>query len=223
MIADEPSKELTLIKVIENTIFFEFGKVYQTTENGGFKEQEQLVLFSSGYQTKESWELKKMPADYYFLKSVVNRLCKVFNVDEKLTEIKEVERQELEIFDIKDAVYFAVIDWQKLIKQTKKNIFELQPLPKFPMVKRDLSLVLDQNTSFNMIEKIAKQYGSSKLIDINVFDVYEGKPLEQNQKSVSVSFNLYDQEKTMTDKEIDSIMSKLMEQFENQLNAVIRK
>ena len=74
-----------------------------------------------------------------------------------------------------------------------------------------------------MIEKIAKQYGSSKLIDINVFDVYEGKPLEQNQKSVSVSFNLYDQEKTMTDKEIDSIMSKLMEQFENQLNAVIRK
>jgi len=208
---------------IENTIFFEFGKVYQTTENGGFKEQEQLVLFSSGYQTKESWELKKMPADYYFLKSVVNRLCKVFNVDEKLTEIKEVERQELEIFDIKDAVYFAVIDWQKLIKQTKKNIFELQPLPKFPMVKRDLSLVLDKNKSFNMIEKIAKQYGSSKLIDINVFDVYEGKPLEQNQKSVSVSFNLYDQEKTMTDKEIDSIMSKLMEQFENQLNAVIRK
>ena len=74
-----------------------------------------------------------------------------------------------------------------------------------------------------MIEKIDKQYGSSKLIDINVFDVYEGKPLEQNQKSVSVSFNLYDQEKTMTDKEIDSIMSKLMEQFENQLNAVIRK
>lgn len=207
---------------IENTHFYEFGKIYHTTEKG-FKEQEQLVIYVSGFQTAESWEHKQNKVGYHFLKSIINRLCSTFNVDDSIADIQIVPIEILKKFDIKDTVYVAVIDWSKFVKQANKFSFSLKSLPQFPIVRRDLSLVLEKNIDFAKIEKIAKQNGSSKLISINVFDVYEGKPLQDNQKSVSVSFNLFDNEKTMNDKEIDTIMNKLITQFENQLQAVIRK
>jgi phenylalanyl-tRNA synthetase beta chain len=84
-------------------------------------------------------------------------------------------------------------------------------------------LVLDKQVNFVEVEKIIKKLGIKHLINTNVFDVYQGKPLESNQKSMSLSFEFFNKEKTLTDEEIDPQMEQLMSQFENQLKAIIRK
>ena len=91
------------------------------------------------------------------------------------------------------------------------------------MVRRDLSLVLDQATNFNAIERIILGLKNQHIASWNVFDVYQGKPLEANQKAISIAFELFDANKTMTDADIDPIMQALITQFESQLKAIIRK
>ncbi len=205
-----------------NTHFYEFGKTYLKA-NGQYFETEQLAIFTSGFQTAESWELKQKPADYYYLKSVVSRICSTFGGDLKLATIQTVDRKELALFDIKDSVYYATINWEALINLVKTNLFQLKSLPQFPVVQRDLSLVLDKETEFKQIQALAKKLNLKHVVGMNVFDVYQGKPLEDDKKSVSISFELYDDEKTMNDKEIDAVMQKLIKQFEDNLKAVIRK
>ena len=112
------------------------------------------------------------------------------------------------------------MDWTKLIQ---KEAFTLKDIPQFPMVRRDLSLVLEQSTPFKAIEQIIKSLNNSHIVSWNVFDVYQGKPLEANQKAISIAFELYDANKTMTDADIDPIMQALIAQFETQLKAIIRK
>ncbi|MES2616342.1 MAG: phenylalanine--tRNA ligase subunit beta [Bacteroidota bacterium] len=205
-----------------NTHFYEFGKSYRQS-NGQFKEIEELVVFASGNKAAESWEVKSEKADYYFLKSAVNRLCSAFGGQTGVATIHAVDGEVLKAFDIKDDVYFAVIQWKELCKQAASLKFELQPLPQFPVVRRDLSLVLDKSIAFKSIQTEINKLRLKNLTGVNVFDVYEGKPLADDKKSISISFDLYDHEKTMADKEIDAIMQKLIQQFETSLNAVIRK
>ena len=91
------------------------------------------------------------------------------------------------------------------------------------MVRRDLSLVLAKDTRFEQVKSIINKKGGSKIVSSNVFDIYEGKPLESNQKAMSISIELYDNEKTMSDADIDPIMGSLIQAFESELNAIIRK
>ena len=110
-----------------------------------------------------------------------------------------------------------------MISAHTKNKFKLQEIPVFPEVSRDLSLVLDKVIPYSDIETIVTQTIGKYLRKITVFDVFEGKPLEEGQKSYTFNMVLYDNEKTMNDKQIDTIMQKLIATFENQLKAVIRK
>lgn len=205
-----------------NTHFFEFGKTYLTA-NQKYFEKEELAIFVSGNTTGESWEQKQKPVDYYFLKSIVSRLCMALGGDMKCAEIKMVEAKDLAFFDIKDDVYFATINWSMLMSKAADRKFALKALPQFPIVRRDLSLVIDKTTEFKAIQSMVQKTNIKHIIDVNVFDVYEGKPLEEDKKSISIGFELYDEEKTMNEKEIDAIMQKLIKQFEQNLNAVIRK
>ncbi len=205
-----------------NTLFYEFGKTYLQA-NGQYFEKEELVIFASGHQTEESWEQKQRPVDYYFLKSVVNRICLAMGGDLKNADIRIADANELSKFDIKDNVYFATINWQNLINKAANRTFNLKALPQFPVVRRDLSLVVEKTTEFKAIQSLVQKLNIKNMMGMNVFDVYEGKPLDENQKSISLSFELYDDEKTMNEKEIEAIMQKLIKQFETQLNAVIRK
>ena len=137
--------------------------------------------------------------------------------------IEEVSSDFLKKLDIKGTVWYAELNVDAMISANTKNKFKLQEIPVFPEVSRDLSLVLDKVIPYSDIETIVTQTIGKYLRKITVFDVFEGKPLEEGQKSYTFNMVLYDNEKTMNDKQIDTIMQKLIATFENQLKAVIRK
>lgn len=203
-----------------NTRFFEFGKVYFQKEKG-FKETEQLLILASGSQSDESWETPAKNADQYYIRSLVNKVYHLFHTQADKVDIAEVDAKTLQLFGIKDRVFYAVMEWTKAAKAQVK--FKLEAIPQFPSVRRDLSLVLDKQVKFDKVEAIIKKQNNKLISGINVFDVYEGKPLEAGQKAVSISIDLYDENKTLSDQDIDPLMEKLIQQFETELNAIIRK
>lgn len=200
--------------------FFEFGKIY--SHNGkGFKETEQLLLLVSGKQTDESWEYPSKPVNLHYLKSVVQKIYAIFKAAPANYELAEVKSVDLQKFGIKEPVYYAVFDWTVPARQ--ENEFALKAIPQFPIVRRDLSLVLDRSVRFEEVEGIIRSEKNNLIGKVNVFDVYQGKPLEENQKSISISIDLYDEYRTLTDSDIEPIMDKLISRFEKEINAIIRK
>jgi phenylalanyl-tRNA synthetase beta chain len=203
-----------------NTRFFEFGKIYFQKEKG-FKETDQLLILASGMQSNESWETASKAVDYYYIRSMVNKVYDAFHVPADKFEIAEVDPKTLQKFGIKDKVFYAVLDWTKVAKTQKP--FALKAIPQFPAVRRDLSLVVDQPIHFDKIQEIIKKQNNALISGVNVFDIYEGKPLEAGKKSISISIDLYDANKTLSDQDIDPVMDKLIQQFETDINAIIRK
>jgi phenylalanyl-tRNA synthetase beta chain len=125
-------------------------------------------------------------------------------------------------FDVKQEVFFADFDWDYWVKQEKVD-FVYQEISKFPEVRRDLSLVINKEVSYQAIQRIAEQAEKSLLKSVSVFDVYEGKNLGEGKKSYSISFMLQDENQTLTDKVIDTTMDRLIQRFEKELEAIIRK
>ena len=124
-------------------------------------------------------------------------------------------------FDIENEVYYAEISWGRLLKVAGKDS-QFKDLPRFPEVRRDLALLLDDRTEFARIEKIAFDSERKLLKRINLFDFYKGKNIPEGKKSYAVSFFLQDLNKTLTDKEIDKIMSKIADNLVRNLNAELR-
>lgn len=205
-----------------NTHFFEFGKTYVKSNDKTF-EKDELILICSGFQHQESWENKQKPADFYFLKSIAKRIFDAYKLPLKKLNILSVEKETLKLFGIKDQVYYCVLNWKDFLSVGQKKDFVLKDIPVFPVVRRDLSLVVDQKVTFKQVEDIAKKLNTKLLNSINVFDVYQGKPLENHQKSMSISFEFYDETKTLSDQEIDPLMTVLMQEFETKIQAIIRK
>jgi phenylalanyl-tRNA synthetase beta chain len=128
----------------------------------------------------------------------------------------------LKRLDVNQPVWYAELDWDWLVKKYK-NALVARELPKFPEVRRDLSLVVDKAVTFDQLRQIAQRAERKLLHGVNVFDVYEGDKLPEGKKSYSVSFNLQDQTQTLTDQAIDGVMQRLIQQFEKQAGAVIRR
>lgn len=133
-----------------------------------------------------------------------------------------VSRKVLRMFDIDAEVYFADLNWKELMKAIKNQQVNFTELSKFPVVKRDLALLLDKDVPFAEVEKIAYDTEKKLLKNVSLFDVYEGKNLEPGKKSYAVSFWLQDENATLNDKQIDKIMSKLVANLENKLGAKLR-
>jgi len=223
---------------------FDFGKTYHKI-NYKYVEKRHLAIFITGNSESETWQMKSQKVAFHTLASVVNKvlgsLC-VKNFDSKplensatfeygltyLVNKKEVVKLGLvkpivaKKAEVKQYVFFADIDWDYLFKQYNDKVTFVE-LPKFPEVRRDLSLVIDKTVSFDQIQKLARNYEKNLLKKINVFDVYQGDNLGEGKKSYSVSFMLQDYEQTLTDKVIDKTMEKLMGAFEKEIGAVIRK
>jgi phenylalanyl-tRNA synthetase beta chain len=125
-------------------------------------------------------------------------------------------------FDIPAEVYFAELNWDALMKENKSVQVKYSEISKFHPVRRDLALLLDKNVPFAEIEKIAYQTDKKILKEVSLFDVYEGKNLPEGKKSYAVSFTLQDDEKTLNDKQIDSLMAKIQKNLEDKLNATLR-
>jgi phenylalanyl-tRNA synthetase beta chain len=125
-------------------------------------------------------------------------------------------------FDIPVDVFYAELNWNELMKEHFRMAVTYSEIPKFPAVRRDLALLVDQSVSFAEIEKTAYQTDKKLLKEVNLFDVYEGKNLPEGKKSYAVSFTLQDEEKTLTDKQIESIMLRIQKNLEDKLNAKLR-
>ncbi len=128
----------------------------------------------------------------------------------------------LKSLDIDQEVYYAEFSWENILKALKNHTISFTPMPKFPAVKRDLALLLDKKVSFKEVRDIAMRTEKSLLKSVSLFDVYEGEKLGTDKKSYAVSFTIQDEEKTLTDKQIDKIMNKLMGAYQHLLGAEIR-
>lgn len=226
--------------------YFKGNNVPGQNDLKGYSEQEKLALFISGNKRPESWNLKEQPSDFYYLKGYVELVLKRLNIPLQKLDLHEIENSELfdygltyslkkkplvsfglvhhrlqKQFDIENNVFFADFDWLAMVESMQEDV-RFSEIPKYPEVRRDLALLLDKKVNYSEIEKIAYEVAKKYLKAINLFDVYEGKNLESGKKSYAVSFILQDMTKTLTDKEIEKTMNKLMKTYEKRLNAKIR-
>jgi phenylalanyl-tRNA synthetase beta chain len=140
----------------------------------------------------------------------------------KLVEFGLVRSNILKDFGIKQNVLFADFNWNNVIENTGRKKIKVKNLPKYPEVKRDLALLLDEQVKFIDLYNAAFQSEKKLLKKVDLFDVYVGDKLPEGKKSYALSFVLQDESKTLNDKHIDKIMSKLQQTFENQFNAELR-
>ncbi|WP_341215538.1 phenylalanine--tRNA ligase subunit beta [uncultured Wocania sp.] len=223
--------------------FFEFGKTYHHY-NERRAENKHLTLFATGNQNKESWYIASKKSDFFLLKGSVISLLDRLGVSRynespikndlfseglslnfgktKLVDFGLVKKSILKHFDISQDVLFADFNWDAILDIVKRHKITFKSIPKYPEARRDFALLLDDAVTFESIYKLAKQSEKQLLKSVNLFDVYQGKNLPKGKKSYAVSFTLQDENKTLTDKQIDKIMNKLQANFEKQLGAELR-
>ena len=221
---------------------FEFGKTYHNYL-AGYEEKKHLSLFLTGNRNQESWTQTQKPSDFFLFKgyatAILSRLgiTKIQNqpVDsdvfsegiaigygnDALVKLGVVRKSILKHFGIKQEVFYADFNWSLILKIISTKI-KFTDIPKYPEVRRDLALLLDQSVTYDSIYTLARQTEKALLKDIELFDVYEGQNLPEGKKSYALSFTIQDNTKTLTDVQIDKIMSKLKHNFETELAAVLR-
>jgi phenylalanyl-tRNA synthetase beta chain len=143
--------------------------------------------------------------------------------EKSLVQFGSVSSKFLKQLDIDGEVFYAEFDWDLVLKSIRNNKITYREVSKFPAVKRDLSLLIDRSVSFEKLKQISLKTERGLLKEVNVFDVYQGDKLPADKKSYALSFVLQDEEKTLTDKQIDAIMQKLMLNLEKEAGAVVRK
>ncbi len=224
---------------------FEFGKTYhQYSEQR--EEYKHLSLFVTGNKSDEYWDPKAQlsPSDFFYLKGTVETILQRLGLNRlksspiksdlfsegmslsvgklKMVDFGLVKKSVLKHFGISQNVLFADFNWDNVLEMAKHNSIKFKAIPKYPEVRRDFALLIDNSVSFEDIFTISKQTEKQLLKNINLFDVYEGKNLPAGKKSYAVSFTIQDENKTLTDKQIDKIMSKLQTNFETKLGAELR-
>lgn len=227
---------------------FEFGRAYFTKQEEGqdkkYKESKHLSLWLTGNQQNESWLAPSTPVTFHDLALAVQKVLKAMKVTKfdtqelnsavyqygltyvinkkPIVSLGLIKPSIAKLADVKQAVFYADFDWEFVLKQYTDKV-EFLEIPKFPEVRRDLSLVLDSTTSFDQVSAIAYKAERNLLKAVNVFDIYEGEKLGEGKKSYSVSYILLDKEKTLTDESIDKTMQRLIGAYEKELGAIIRK
>jgi phenylalanyl-tRNA synthetase beta chain len=222
---------------------FEFGTVYAKTENG-YQEEKRLGIFLTGDRHSESWQMASAPVGFADLCSVVELILEKLGLEGTEVEIVHrapydyalqltlgtkvlgtvglVQEEICKLAEVKQEVFFAELSWDLLTKKAK-GLKKYQEISKFPEVRRDLSLVIDRQVSFDKIKKVAVKAGGKLLQRIGVFDMYQGDKIDAGKKAYALSFFLQDSEQTLTDQVIDRTMSRLIQSFENEVGAFIRK
>lgn len=222
---------------------FEFGKTYHNIE-GKYSEKKHLTITMSGNATSENWNVAQKPSDFFLFKGYITAILSKLNIETKvktvpvthdvfaegmgfaignevIAEFGTIKKSVLKHFDIKQDVFFGDVNWDAIQKYVSNKI-KLVDIPKFPEVRRDLALLVNQSVTFEELYVVAKQTEKSLLKNINLFDVYEGKNLPEGKKSYALSFILQDTSNTLTDVQIDKIMNKLQSNFETKFEAVLR-
>jgi len=223
---------------------YEFGKTYHKFESG-YSENKRLMIVLSGKKEQENWNSSKEKTSFYSIKgatlTVFSRLglegmlkekalknsllqdgFQLFILKNKVGEIGWASSKMKKHFGIKQDVFIADLDWDAIIDSLKFSKVKYTELPKTFAVRRDFSLLLDNKITFSEIEELARACDKKILKEVGLFDVYEGKNLEDGKKSYAVSFKFQDADKTLKDQQVDAVMDKIRGQLEGKLGAELR-
>ncbi len=225
--------------------FFEYGKTYRTDGPGKYDENEHLCLYITGLNTEIGWRSKAVATDFYTLKGMVGKVLEMLGVsagtiealehekfeqglqgrmgDRLIFQAGSVNKKTLARFDIKQPVFFADLNWTALSSLATARKPAFREIPKYPAVQRDLALVVSKQLAYAEVEKTVQKIRLGQLRQVKLFDIFESEKLGADKKSMAVSFTFQDLEKTLTDKEIDAWMTKIMQALEKDLQAEIRK
>ena len=141
----------------------------------------------------------------------------------ELCTLGKINQKTLKLFDLKREVYHATMNWDNLLKANKEaKAVRYEALPKFPAVRRDLALILDKNVTFEQVKNVAIAAENKILKSVSLFDIYTGDKIPEGKKQYALSFVLQDLEKTLTDNDVEKVMSKLLSTFQNEFGATLR-
>ena len=227
----------------KNLKFYEFGKTYHKLGQD-HNEKECLMLLITGKIDSENWNQNYKQTDVFYLKDKVEHVLSRLSINQLKAEkfsgfgfdyahrysykndrivcFGKVERNITKRFDIKQDVFYAEFNWNLVLELTKDTNIRYSKVSRFPFVRRDLSLLIENKISFEELLKIAKETDTTILQSVNLFDVYQGENVPEGKKSYALSFILQDKTKTLTDKYIDKVMKKLIKSYENKLGAIVR-
>ncbi|WP_430612287.1 phenylalanine--tRNA ligase subunit beta [Flavobacterium sp. JP2137] len=221
---------------------FEFGKSYHKLPSG-YEEPKHLALFSTGNNVAESWNTTQKPSDFFEFKGYINSLLERLGIQkfhsqpvendvfsegislfvgpELIVELGILKKGLLKSFDIKQEVCYADFKWDAVLKMLSTKI-KYTDITKFPVVRRDLALLINNQVSFETVYNLVKQVDKTLIQEVSLFDVYQGDKLPEGKKSYAIKIKLQDANKTLTDVQIDKIMSKIQKQLESELDAQLR-
>lgn len=223
----------------------EWGKVYGQNAHG-FHERHVLGLMVTGQSMPEIWEQASKPYTFFYLKGVVRTMLEnlhgtaatatvetnhqffsdalVYSIKNKpLATLGRVADPWKKRFDLEADVFVVEFDATLLFQLAGKHQTHFTPLPKFPTVRRDLALLVDETVTYATLEGIAKKYGGKLLRAVNLFDVYKGKNLPAGKKSYAMSFVFLSEEKTLNEKQIEQLMQRMLQGLESEASAILRQ
>lgn len=228
---------------MNNVKLFEFGKTYHNYPDGR-SEKKHLTLIISGDKTEDTWVTLAAKSDFFFGKGIITSILERLGIEnylekglkndvfsegvsleknkQTLVEFGVIKNKLAKQLDVEVETLFADFNWDAVLAEISTDNKLVKPVSKFPKVKRDFALLLDEPITFEALKLAAHQTEKNLLKDVNLFDVYTGKKLPKGKKSYALSFTIQDENKTLTDKQIDKIMSKLQKKFETDFGATLR-
>jgi phenylalanyl-tRNA synthetase beta chain len=232
--------------------FFEFGKTYEQNPDlkhlkvaERYKEKESLLIVKTGRKEEERWNTTNEATDYFDIKSIVHKVLQRLGIANNLVQkegnnkllhdqieyivskksvvtIGKITNILLGDFDLKQDVFCAILDWDMILEILDVSEKQVKTISKYPEVRRDLALVVDDTISFEKLKEIAYDSERKNLKSVNLFDVYKGDKIDKAKKSYAMSFILQDENKTLTDKYVEKVMNKILKQIQDKTSAVLR-
>ena len=229
---------------VSDVFLYEFGKTYNRYGDD-FVEERRLALWMTGKKQEESWNAKSDKVDFFHMKGLVEKILQKLGLNQgvslsqtqtdllseavvykirkkKVVELGMVRKSILKNFGIKQEVFYADLNWDAIMEMLKNQKTSYKEVSKFPAVRRDLALLLDEKVAFAELEAIALRSDKNLLKEVKLFDVYQGDKLPEGKKSYALSFVFSDEEKTLTDKVVDKAILKIFKSLEHQLKAELR-
>lgn len=226
-----------------NIKLFEFGKTYHNYSNGR-SENKHLSLIISGQKTEDRWTNKAVKTDFFYGKGIVSAILERLGIsgfsetglkndvfsegvslvrnNVILVEFGVVKKKIAQQLEVDSETHYADFHWDNVLDQINSTNHIFQPISKYPSVKRDFALLLDNAVTFEELKSAALKTENNLLKQVNLFDVYTGSKLPKGKKSYALSFTIQDENKTLTDKQIDKVMTKLQKKFESDFGASLR-
>ncbi|HON18128.1 MAG TPA: phenylalanine--tRNA ligase subunit beta [Salinivirgaceae bacterium] len=236
----------------QNMKFFEFGKTYwlkkpeKSNELKSYAEAYKLALIATGNRNDENWNEPERAISFFDIKAIVENIFRqmgvnlqrtvvesieneycleglryVYNANE-LAQIWTVRSQTAKGFDLSLPIFYAELNWETLLAIAASNSILFKEMPKFPWVRRDLALLVDNQITFNQLKEVAYRTERNILKDVGLFDVYTGDKIDAGKKSYALYFILQDENATLTDQQIDKTMERLVAAFDREFGAKLR-